>query len=186
MITINEKDGRVIAFREAEEKLTELQRQRKAKRQELEDERSRRAEARTYQAEQLNREADSLLAGDDASDNLPPDLQQIAHEIDVLEVAIKKQAQVVDAASGKFSRAIQDLNHARYLEIEKRIARAVQELAEANQQEISFFSELRQAGCSSIAFRPMAVKTVGVLADTQSVASFHLAEVKEFIPEALR
>ncbi|MCE3242020.1 MAG: hypothetical protein K0Q83_2527, partial [Deltaproteobacteria bacterium] len=78
------------------------------------------------------------------------------------------------------SKAQQD----RYIAIERRIARACAELAEANAAEVKFFDELHAAGVTP-RFRPMRVSAVGLASDPNSIATFHHREVKQYCPEAL-
>ena len=70
----------------------------------------------------------------------------------MLDIAIDKQRMELDKARGRFSLKVCEANRARYIEIERRIAKAVQELASANESEVLFFRELQDAGCNSIQF----------------------------------
>src|ERR1044072_4591141 len=90
-----------------------------------------------------------------------------------------------DLVRSRFSVYLCEINHARYVQIERRIAKAVQELAQANEEEARFFEELRDAGASSISFRSMRISQVGIASDHQSVAAFHRREVEAHCPEAL-
>jgi hypothetical protein len=91
----------------------------------------------------------------------------------VFDVAINKQRMEVEKVRGRFSLHLCEINRAQYVEVERRIARAVQELAEANQAEVEFFNALRDAGANSISFRPMRINQVGIASDNHSVAAYH-------------
>jgi hypothetical protein len=188
MITINEQEPCVIALRHAESKLRELATSRAAKEEKLSiATQSYMRVAQSRSRAKLDAEADELLRGQLISDKTavqPADLERLDHEIAVLDVAMDRQKEIVDMARGKFSQAVCHANRARYVEIEKRIARAVQELALANQAEVDFIDELRDAGATPI-FRPMRVNQIGIASDPQSLAAFHRKEVEQFLPEAV-
>ena len=112
------------------------------------------------------------------------DIEVIEHRISVLDIAIYKQRIEVDKARGRFSLKVCEANRVRYVEIERRIAKAVQELASANESEMLFFRELQDAGCHSIPFRSMRVNAIGLPSDDQSLATFHARELREYCPEA--
>ncbi len=180
---VDEKDPTVKALRAAEQRLNEVVAALPSKQKAL-DETTQRFMA-IRKSSSLELEADALLANAQSEPAIKPeDLERLQHEIDVLNVAIKRQRSVVEGLGGQVSVKRCEINHDRYVDIEKRIARAVQELAAANEEELDFFEELRAAGCSNITFRPMRIAAIGVASDPQSRASFHRREVEEFLPEA--
>jgi hypothetical protein len=112
-------------------------------------------------------------------------VQQLEHDIEVLTVAVEKQKAIADVSQGAYSVALCDVNRKQYLEIEKRLMKAVNEMAEANEAEVEFFQKLIVAGCHSISFRPMRNVPFGIASDPQGAASFHRREVEQFLPEIL-
>jgi hypothetical protein len=183
---IDEKHTDVVTLKESEQKLNQLKKRLTEKERNLEELQGQYARETARSAtERIAEQAASLLADGGIITITRDDVERLHNECAVLKAAITTQAQAVSAARNRVSKLLHEANRPQYIEIEKRIARAVQELALANEQEAKFFSELKAAGCSSIAFRPMAVNAVGRLSDSQSVASFHQAEVREFLPEAL-
>jgi hypothetical protein len=189
VIKIDEKDPSVIALRAAESKLQQLLSDRAAKESELSVATQKYMAARkSIQHSKLEAEAEQLLGGQQPGQTETQvesaDLERIQHQIDVLNIAIDRQQQTVDVLRGKFSLAVCNANRARYVEIERRIARAVQELAQANEDEARFIEELRDAGCSSVSFRPMRINEVGLASDSQSRAANHRKELQQFLPEA--
>jgi hypothetical protein len=169
-------------------KLAELHKQRSAEQAELDKTTNRYLLAkRPTEQSRLEAEADQLLDG--AAKGVEPtapsdDFEAIEHRIAVLDVAIQRQHQKIDKVRSEFSSEVCNANRDQYILIEKRIAKAVAELAAANQSEINFFNELTAAGCSSITFRPMRVSSLGLLNDPNSRASLHLREIREFCPQA--
>jgi hypothetical protein len=189
VIKIDEKDPCVIALRTGEGKLKELTAERATKESELSTATQKYMSARkSIQHSKLEAEADELLGGQrlEQTETLVQsiDLERLQHQIDVLSVAIDRQQQTVDMLRGKFSLAVCNANRSRYVEIERRIARAVRELAEANEDEARFIEELRDAGCSNVSFRPMRINEIGLASDSQSRANCHRRELQEFLPEA--
>ncbi len=79
-------------------------------------------------------------------------IEKLEHEIAVLDLAISRQAQTVDKLRGRFTLQVCEANRARYVEIEKRIAKAVQELAAANEEEVRFIEELRDRAAYRLRF----------------------------------
>jgi len=187
-IKTDDKHPDVIALRTEEEKSQALQGDR-AKEEEKLGQLTQLYMSRKQSNKQalLEAEADRLLGGTGtlpSADNDLKDIEAIEHKIAVLDIAISKQKAEVDKVRSRFSVHLCQINRAQYVEIERRIAKAVQELAAANEEEIRFFQALLDAGCSSISFRPMRINAIGIMADDQSVARFHEREVKEFCPEA--
>jgi len=183
-IKVDEKNVHVVALRAGEGKLRDLIAKRQAKVEELSEATIRYHDPRRLQIEI---EAEALLKGESIKVGAAAkDLEILQREIQVLDAAVSQQSQLVDnALRGKYSTVVCADNRSRYVEIEKRIARAVQELAAANESEVIFFRELQDVGCDSIAFRPMRINSVGLLSDNQSRAAFHAREVQEYCPEAM-
>jgi hypothetical protein len=185
MIKIDEKDPRVIALRKEEKRLHELATRHGEKKAELDKAMAKYIAARQMGQSKLAIEVDEVLRGEDIGPKISRgDIERLEHENAVLSAAIKKQQHAVDVARGQFSLALCESVKARYVEIERRIAKAVQELAAANEAELKFIQELWDSGCSSVPFRPMRVSAIGVASDPQSRAAFHRKEVQEFCPEA--
>jgi hypothetical protein len=184
MIRIDEKHQDVINLKKGEMKLNEFCARHAAKNTELERLTLKYLAARKLsRVGQLEAEGHELLVGSAKPDLTPYDIERTQHDVEVLEAAIHEQRQVVDGLRGKYSLVLCEANRSQYLEIEKRISRAVQALANANEDEVKFFRELEDAG-ASIRFRPMRVVAVGVASDSESLANRHRREVEEFLPEA--
>ena len=132
--------------------------------------------------------ADAFLAGKrvDVS-SFDERLRKLQREADVISLALTKQQAITAELRGKFSRDVCDhsQNRRAYIEIEKRIATAVRELAIAGANEEEFFAELDRAGVTRIDYRPMRVKQIGTLRDDNSLASRCLKEFETYLPEAL-
>jgi hypothetical protein len=188
-IKTDEKSPELAALQLEEGKLTALQGDRAKEQNEL-DRMTQiyLSRKQSNKASRLEDEADQLINGTNmvtsAADSDLKTIEAIEHKIAVLDLAINKQRSKLDTARGRFSLHLCQINKDRYVEIERRIARAVKELAEANQAEVEFFNELRDAGANSISFRPMRITQVGIASDSQSVARFHEREVKQYCPEA--
>jgi len=176
-----------VEFREAEVKRRTLHAERQAKQEQLDKLQQEYARRRALSAkDRLETEAQSVLAGTPVEEVSVVEIQDLQHWIEVTDKAIEMQDAVVQTARNKFTRAMCDANEERYLEIARRIAHAVQELAEANEAEDRFFQELVDAGCGTgIRFRPVRVSTIGLASDPQSGAAFHRRELQEFVPAAL-
>jgi len=186
-IKVDEKNVHVVALRAGEGKLRDLIAKRQAKVEELSEATIRYNDnRRSQQRSVIELEAEALLKGEPIKAGAAAeDLDKLQREIEVLNAAVSQQSHLVeDALRGKYSTVVHADNRNRYVEIEKRIARAVQELAAANEAEVLFFRELQDAGCNSIAFRPMRVGVIGLKSDDQSVAAFHARELREYCPEA--
>ena len=187
MIQINERDPHVVELRTAENKLNDLTRENHAIQERLEALQRKYGELRALrQQDRLDIEAESLLSGTPIAEVSSAEIEDTQHQLEIMDRAIDKQRELVDRARSQFTRVMCEANRSRYLEIAKRISRAVTELAEANEAEYKFFEELRDAGATSITFRPVRVNAVGLATDTQSVAAFHRRELEEFVPEALQ
>jgi hypothetical protein len=185
-IKIDEKNLRVVAKSEGERKLNDLRAQRGVKERELSEATSRYMAVRMEQRSTIEIEAAALISGESVKAGVTAeDLEKIEREIQVFDAAIRQQTKLVDKLSGEFTVAISEANRQQYVAIEKRIAAAVAELAEANEAEVIFFRELQDAGCTSIPFRPMRMTSVGIMSDMQSSAAFHRKEVAQYCPEAL-
>ena len=187
MIKVDEKDLEVRTLRAEESKLQTLLSDRAAEETKLARTTQIYLSRKSNERARLEAEADELLRGTamkaNPDDHLK-DIEVIEHRISVLDIAIDKQRMELDKVRGRFSLKVCEANRARYIEIEKRIAKAVQELASANESEVLFFRELQDAGCNSIPFRPMRVGVIGLQSDDQSVAAFHARELREYCPEA--
>ena len=187
MIKVDEKDPIVLALKEAEQLFRSLANDRARKHDELMlSTQKYMGHRKSSERSRLESEANNLLywkKGEPVID--PEDIEQQQHEIDVLDVALEQQRVVVEQIRGQFSIKLSAANRRRYVEIETRIARAVRELAEANESEVIFFRELQDAGCTSIQFRPMRLNAVGIASDSQSLASLHRREVETYLPEAI-
>jgi hypothetical protein len=186
MIKVDDKDPTTLALRAGEMTLQELSGDSAEKEKDLAAATQRYMARRNLGARSsLEVEAEARLGIKQAHPQITAeDLENIEHEISVLEIAIERQRQIVNGLRGRFSLKICAANRDRYVAIEKRIARAVVDLASANEAEILFFNELQDAGCSTIVFRPMRIDQVGLISDPNSRASHHRREVNEFCPEA--
>ena len=191
MITIDEKHPCVIACHEAETKLNELRMQLRPLLSERDSKLQRflaqKSAEHSNERSKLDSEADQLLFGSTSTDQISAqDIENLDHKIAVLERAIERQLNIVSNLRTEYSvfvcesKAQQD----RYIAIERRIARACAELAEANAAEVKFFDELHAAGVTP-RFRPMRVSVIGLPSDPNSVATFHHREVETYCPEAL-
>lgn len=190
MIKINQNDPNVIEKRSAEEKLKELNHERRQVEKQLETLRAKYQELASLRKEdRLEIEANSLLAGTPIEEvstvEISEQIKAAQHKFDILTAAVEKQRSIVARAHGNFSRNVCAANRETYIKIAKRIACAVAELAEANELERRFFEELKEAGVS-ISFRPVRVNAVGSMSDSQSGATFHRREIEKFVPEALQ
>ncbi len=115
------------------------------------------------------------------------DLSQAAfhksqRELDESEVDLRMQLSTVEAEIEKLSRArnkaITAANRAAYVDTLRRRARALVEVAKLNDAGRAFHDGMRDLGVSG-SLRPMAVGPVGNWSDNQSVAQFHVAELRE-------
>lgn len=191
MITTDENHPCVITRHEAETKLNELQ----TLLRKDHGERDRKlpiflaqksAEPSTERAK-LDSEANQLISGSAGIDQVSAqDIEDLNHRIAVLERAIEKQLNTMSKLRTEYSVFVCEskAQRDRYIETERRIARAVRELAEANAAEVAFFDELLAAGVTP-RFRPMRVGAVGLANNPNSGAAFHRKEVEQFCPEAL-
>jgi hypothetical protein len=176
-----------VELREAETKLRALRSEHQVKQEQLEKLEQEYARRRSLSAkDRLETEAESVLAGMPVEEISIPEIRDLQHWIEIQSKAIELQSVVVQTARNKFTRTICEANRGRYLEIAKRISRAVEELSLANESEVQFFDELMSAGCGSgIPFRSLRLNAVGLASDKQSAAAFHRREVEQFLPEAL-
>jgi hypothetical protein len=137
----------------------------------------------------LGAAADAFLAGKrvDVS-SVGERLRKLQREADVISLALTKQQAITAEQRGKFSADVcnHPQNRAAYIQIQKRLAAAVFEVATVNALEETFMAELYAAGVSSVPFRPMRIKEIGTLADVNSRASAHGRELEQFCPEVLR
>ena len=191
MIKTDEKHPCFIARHEGETKLNELRMQLRPVLSERDSKLQRfltqKSAERSNERAKLDSEADQLLSGSASADQVSAqDIEDLNHKIAVLERAIEKQLDTVNNLRMKWSVIVCEskAQRDRYVEIERRIARAVRELAEANAAEVAFFDELTAEGVTP-RFRPMRVGVIGLPSDPNSVATFHRKEVKQFCPEAL-
>jgi len=186
-ITIPEKHPDVIAFRAEQARRQEFMNSLGAKQTELAGAQQRYAERmQSLRRSRLESEADELLSGASSVRLSPEDLKDIErleHEIEVIELALQKQKSTLDLCQGRFNTAVSEANTSTYVRIEKRYYRAIQEAAEAGEEEFRFFEALQQAGVTPM-FRPMRLNQIGIVSDTQSAAAFHAREVREFCPQA--
>lgn len=184
MIPIDEKNADVAAFRQAEHKLADLRSELSKRQRELNDATDKYLAQQHANKSKLDVEAEGLLAIGETEQATPDEsIRELAHDVSIYERAVQIQCDVVDKLRTSFSTTVCATVQARYIAIEKRIAHAVQELAKANEAEVQFFDELREAGASP-GFRPMRVDAIGTLTDSQSRASFHRREVETYCPEA--
>jgi hypothetical protein len=182
-IKIDETNVVAVALREGERKLNDFIARRQRKDDELSEETERRLAS---QRSALKLEAEALLTGEPVKTGATgADLEKLRREIEILNEAIAQQTRLVDGLRSKYSVVVCNGNRGSYIAIERRILRAVRELAAANEAEVLFFRELQDAGCTSIQFRPMRVSAVGLLSDDQSLAMFHRREVETYLPEAI-
>jgi hypothetical protein len=176
-IYINERHPDVLKLRDGEAKLKDL----RSRRTVVEKQLSLGIEMRQSHATQLEAEAAMIINGANAA-STPRPIEELSREVQVLTLAIEKQQQIVEHLRRGFSRAVcnEPANRAAYIAIEKRIAGAVQSLAEANEAEVELFTALHRVGCNSVSFRPMRIQAVGLASDSQSLAAFHKRECEEF------
>jgi len=181
-------DARVIAVRKAEEKLAELHHERHMLSDEIEKrcEQLRQKAVASETQDKIEAEAEAMIRGALFETESAKEIQELRHKLDVLDRACQMQASVLDVARGQLSVALAKINRDNYVEVQKRISRAVDELARANEAEVNFFRGLEDAGCSSNPYRPMRLTYVGTISDRQSVAAFHKKEVETYCPEALQ
>jgi hypothetical protein len=138
------------------------------------------------QRSKVDLEADKVLSatGHRADWITPEKLEELTREVEIWERVVQRRRDTVNNRA-KYSAAIceqKDVQE-RYIAIQKRIATACAELAEANAAEVEFFDQLTAVGVSPC-FRPMRVAAVGLPTDPNSVASFHRKEVETYCPEA--
>ena len=140
MIKIDEKHPCFLARHEGETKLTELRMLLRKERGELDSKLPRYLAQKS--AERSNeREVDQLLSGSASADQVSAqDIEDLNHRIAVLERAIEKQLNIVSNLRTKYSVFVCEApaQRDRYVEIERRIAAAVRELAAANEAEVKF------------------------------------------------
>jgi len=186
MKEINERDPVVLALRAGEQKLDDVIQRLAGKQKELATATEKYlSRPKSLGRSKLESEADELLNGSQSKPGVnAADIESLQHDIDVAELAVEQQRQIVNGLRGQFSIKICTANRDEYVQIERRISRAVVELALANESEVLFINQLRDAGCSTIIFRPMRVDQVGLISDPNSRASHHRREVEEFCPEA--
>jgi hypothetical protein len=112
--------------------------------------------------------------------------EQKTRQLDSREVELLMQIKKIEAElqelGRKRSRAIVAANRGAYLEILRRRARAVVQIAKANQAEREFHYELNASNISS-SLRPMAIKVIGEWDDSQSLARFHILELQKYFDE---
>jgi len=181
------KHPALLALHAGEEKLQALVAERVDKEAQRDRETERYLTARRMnQGERLDAEVDAMLEIAPAQ-QLPnaQSIEELEHDIKVLTVAIERQTGIVDALRGKYSVALCELNRGGYIAIAKKLSSGIQEVAEANETEIRFFEELKDAGCWSIIFRAMRVYAIGVESDPSSLAARHRRELQTYVPEAL-
>jgi hypothetical protein len=186
-IVVDESHPTSIRLREAIGKMSELGARRAdvMKQREAELERLQKI-IRGSREEKFGREADMLLENREVADS-HPSIRELDHQIEVLDFAIARlQEKINNDLRPKFSAMVcsHPANVASYLAIEKRIASAVNALARANEDEATFLGGLYTAGCSSVSFRPMAVKEIGITSDPNSRATAYKRELQQFVPEA--
>jgi hypothetical protein len=132
--------------------------------------------------------ADHVLSGlDHTADWISAEkLEELSREVEVWERIVQRQQDTVGKLRTRYSTAVcqQKDQQDRYVAVERRIASACAELAEANAAEVRFFDELHGADVTPC-FRPMRVSAVGLPSDPNSRASFHRREVKQYCPAAL-
>ena len=193
MIKIDERHSTTIALRKAEAKLQEFGEKRQQKDLELQEKTAEftRQQAALGSRSAIDLEAGLLLSegGAAVKTNAPvgaADIQRLEHEIQVLESASKEQQRIVDRARSDFSVLVCDAQRADYIRIQKDILAALEKLAQANDAERKFFSDLQAVGISSIPFRTMQVREVGCISDTQGKLSRHRQELAQFAPEVLK
>jgi hypothetical protein len=185
-VIVDESHPTAKALREGKKKVSELGIRRADLEKQLEAEiEKRRRLLSGSREERLGEEADAILDNRNFADS--PSIEKLRHQIEVVDFAVQKQQEFVgNHLQAAFSKVVCDDPQNRQTYISKRIAAAIAELAAANEAEKEFFAKLYQVGCSTIPYRPMAVKEVGIASDTNSRAAAHLREVKEFCPEILR
>ena len=187
MKELGQNDPLTIELRASEKRHSELVGMRANLQRQLDNqlENLRALRTKDERIEQLDYEATLLRVGSAPERAVVKRVDELQHEIEVIDRAIQQQTAIVNQVRGQFSIALCHVNEAEYVGIEKEIAKAVQALAAANEVEANFFDDLRDAGCSSISFRPMRVSVIGTFRDENSLASRHEREMKEFCPKAL-
>jgi hypothetical protein len=135
----------------------------------------------------LDREVDQVLsaAGHSVDWISAENLEAIGREVEVWERVVQRQQDTVNNLRSRYSAVVcsSKVQRDKYIAIQRRIASACQELAQANEEEVTFFDELHSAGVTPY-FRPMRVSAIGLSTDPNSVASFHRKEVETYCPEA--
>jgi len=143
----------MVAFKAASEKHEQLRQQLKKTEVKLDEAQAKYARemARSAQ-ERIDDQASALLANGHLEVITRDDIERLQNECSAYKAAIKKQEEFINTARTKVSKLLHTANRDIYLRMEKRLARAVEELAEANEEEAMFFSELSDIGCTSISF----------------------------------
>jgi hypothetical protein len=126
------------------------------------------------------------LISADSNDLAHATFNEEMRELDLRDVRVLKRIKEVETElgpiRGKRSRAVVAANRASYVENLRRRARAVVEIAKCNQTEIQFHDAMRAADVSS-SLRPMLIAPVGTWSDDQSLARFHVVELRTYFPE---
>ena len=95
---------------------------------------------------------------------------------------IKNIEPELDALQRQRSKLIVTENRPTYLDILRRRAHALIEVAKLNDLELQFYQAMSDADVGS-GLRPMGIKAVGAWSDSQSLARFHVAELRTYFPE---
>ena len=187
VIKIPEKHPDVIAFRAEQAKRQELMNNLGSKNTELAAAQQRYIERKqSLQRSRMQEEAEQLLAGVNARP-IGEDvmvIERLQHDVEVIALALETQKPTLDVLQGRFDCAVCEANSLIYVRIERRIYRAVQEAAEAGEEEFRFFRALEDAGVHAPSLRPMRLNQIGLASDSQSRAAFHACEVREHCAEA--
>jgi hypothetical protein len=190
MIKVDEKHPATIALRKAETMLQSLGEKRHEKDLELQEKTAQfMRQAALGSRSAIDLEAGELLLAEGGAAVKTPvgasDIQRLEHELNVLTTAVEKQQRIVDHERAEFSVIVCDSQRNAYIQIERDILAALEKLAQANQAERDFFNALKDAGVSSIPFRFMRVREVGLASDPQGKLSRHRQELAQFAPEVL-
>lgn len=89
-------------------------------------------------------------------------IKDLDHKVAVLERVFEAKVGIVDRLRTRYSAAVcsSKVQRDKYIAIQRRIASACRELAQANEEEVHFFDDLNAAGVTPY-FRPMRVGAVG-------------------------
>jgi hypothetical protein len=131
------------------------------------------------------RSSEHALIDADGRDLSPATFEEDQRQLDAREASLLREIKQAEADLEPLRRArrkvIVTANRGRFLDLLRRRARALVEVAKLNQLEAEFHLDMQSADVSS-GLRPMGV-AVGDWRDEQSMARFHIKELREHFPE---